>query len=54
MTETRNKEALNSLINMLEGFRGNKSAQAVYLQSYIQQFGPIPDEYGAKIKKLLE
>ena len=54
MTETRHKEALNSLINMLEGFRGNKSAQAVYLQSYIQQFGPIPDEYGSKVRKLME
>jgi hypothetical protein len=47
-------ESVVALINLLEGFRGNKSAQASYLQAFIQQYGPVPEEYGDKVRKLLE
>ena len=45
---------IDVLINILEGFRGNKNAQAYYMQAYIQKYGPIPNEYAAKIRKLME
>lgn len=47
-------ECVQFLIKMLEGYRGNKSAQAAYLQAFIQQFGPVPDEYGERVRKLME
>ncbi len=48
------EEKVQYLINMLEGYRGNKNAQAIYLQAFIQQFGPVPNEYSNKIRKLME
>ena len=48
------EENVQFLIKLLEGYRGNKNAQATYLQAFIQQFGPVPDEYGAKVRKLME
>lgn len=53
MTESTT-EMVMALINVLEGFRGNKSAQAVYLQAFVQQYGPVPEEYSAKVRKLME
>lgn len=47
-------ECVQFLIKMLEGYRGNKNAQAIWLQAFIQKFGPVPDEYGDKIRKLME
>ena len=31
----------------------DKNAQAVLLETYIAQYGPVPDEYGDIIKELL-
>ena len=47
-------ECVQYLIKMLEGYRGNKNAQATYLQTFIQQFGPVPNEYSNRIRKLME
>lgn len=47
-------ECVRFLIMMLEGYRGNKNAQSAYLQAFIQQFGPVPDEYSDKIRRLME
>lgn len=32
----------------------DKNAKAILLQSYIQQFGPIPDEYADEVRELLK
>lgn len=32
----------------------DKNAKAILLQSYIQQLGPIPDEYSDVVRELLK
>lgn len=32
----------------------DKNQRATLLQAYVQRFGPIPDEYGDKIRELLD
>ena len=44
---------LLALMAMLE-IHTDKNMRALILESYTQQFGAIPDEYGDKIRKLLE
>lgn len=46
-------KAMELLLLLLEHHKGDKNTQAVYLQSYISTFGPIPDEYGDKVRELL-
>lgn len=53
MSELTRDECVRLLIKILESYRGDKSSQAVYLQAFIQQFGPVPDEYGAKVRELM-
>jgi hypothetical protein len=48
------EECIEFLIMMLKSYSGNKNAQATYLQTFIQQFGPIPNQYADEIKKILE
>lgn len=50
MTET---ERLELLIGMLKDRIGDKNIQAIILQTYIQDYGPVPDAYGEQIKNLL-
>ena len=54
MQDLTYEECVQFLIKMLEGYRGNKNAQAIYLQAFIQKFGPVPNEYSNKILKLME
>lgn len=42
------------LLTMLRYAKGNKNAQAVLVESYVQQFGPLPNELGDKVKELLK
>lgn len=48
-------EKLQSLMDMLALLPGreNLNMRAILAQSYIQSYGPIPDEYGDQVKKLL-
>jgi len=46
-------ECVELLIHILEISEGNKDLQARYLQSFVQQYGPIPDEYGDKVRELV-
>ena len=46
-------DAMELLLLILEQHKGDKNTQALYLQSYISSFGPIPDEYGDKVRELL-
>ena len=50
MTET---ERLELLINMLKDRIGDKNIQAIILQTYIQDYGPVPDEFGDQIRELM-
>lgn len=54
MTGLTYEQGIQLLLAALEGYRGNKSAQAIYLQEFIQQFGPVAEEYGSKVRKLME
>jgi len=42
------------LLDLLKRYEGNKNAQATFLQTYIQNFGPVPNQYAAEIRKLME
>lgn len=46
-------DAIEVLLLVLEQHKGDKNTQAIYLQSFISTFGPIPDEYGDKVRELL-
>lgn len=46
-------EQIDVLLTVLGQLKGDKNTQAIVLQSYISNFGPIPDEYGDKVKALL-
>ena len=37
----------------LREYKGNKTIQALLLQTYIKEYGPIPDEYGDTIRQIL-
>jgi len=54
MEEFTYNDYIMMLIKMLEGCKGDKESQAVYLQAFIQQFGPVPNEYSNKIRRLME
>lgn len=41
------------LLTMLKIAKGNKNAQAILVESYVQQFGPLSNELGDKVKALL-
>lgn len=38
------------LVDTLCKWKNNKTAQALILQAYIDEFGPVPDEYGERIR----
>lgn len=48
-------EQLQTLFDMLALFPGkeNLNIRAILAESYVQSYGPIPDEYGDQVKKLL-
>lgn len=41
------------LLTMLKYAKGNKNAQAVLVESYVQQYGQLSNELGDKVKALL-
>lgn len=41
------------LLVFLRRFKSDKDVQARFLQQYISNYGPIPDEYGDKVRDLL-
>lgn len=41
------------LLDMLRIAKGNKQMQAIIFESYVQQFGPLPNELGDKVSELL-
>lgn len=43
---------INVLIELLSRTK-DKNMKAIFLQSYIAKYGPVPDEYGDIIKDLL-
>lgn len=47
------KTTVDILLIFLEQLRADKNAQAICLQQYISSYGPIPDEYGDKVRELL-
>lgn len=46
-------EGINLLIKMMKGTT-DITVRIMLLQSYIQSYGPVPDEYGTEIRALLE
>lgn len=46
-------DTIDVLLIVLEQLKSDKNAQVVCLQSYISNYGPIPDEYGDKVKALI-
>ena len=50
MTET---ERLEHLIRMIKSQIGNMNMQAIILQAYIQEYGPVPAEYADRIRNLM-
>ena len=38
------------LVKTLTQWKGNKISQAMILQAYISEFGPVPDEYGEQVR----
>ena len=44
---------IEALIELLKQ-TSDKNTKAILLQSYIQQSGPIPDEYGDVVRELLK
>lgn len=42
------------LLAMLNATRGNQNAQAIILQSYIAEYGPLSEDEGNKVIELLE
>ena len=42
------------LLTLLDVNQGQKDLQAILLQSYIQQYGPLNNELGEKVKQLLK
>ena len=44
---------LAALLELLQLWRQHKDAQAYFVQKYIQDYGPIPDEFGDQIRELL-
>ena len=46
------KQMIEILIELLKQ-TSDKNTKAVLLQSYIQQFGAIPDKYGDEVRGLL-
>lgn len=53
MTNQARNEYIELLISILEISKGNKNLQASYLQSFVQQYGPIPDKYGDRVRALM-
>ena len=51
--DRQDKPDIQALIQVLKYYKEDKTAQAICLQTYIQQYGPIPNEYGDTIKELL-
>ena len=45
---------IECLLFLLENNKNDKETQTAYLEAYIGIFGPIPNEYGDKIKELLK
>lgn len=41
------------LLRMLKYAKGNKNAQSILVESYVQQYGPLSNELGDKVKALL-
>ncbi len=54
MIDLSYNEYLGLLIKILESHRGDRNTQAIYLQSFIQQFGALPYEYDVKVRELME
>ena len=52
INQTRDR-CVELLISTLEISKGNKDLQAKYLQSFVQQYGPIPNKYDDKVRELL-
>ena len=48
------KPNAEQLLYILRLAKGNKQMQAIILESYVQQFGPLPNELGDKVKELLK
>lgn len=48
--ESKNLLVLMALLEMYT----DKNIRTQLIQSFVQHFGPIPDEYGAKIRELLD
>ena len=46
-------ECVELLLSILDICKGNKDLQAKYLQSFVQQYGPIPDKYGDEVRELI-
>lgn len=42
------------LLTMLKYAKGNKNAQAILVESYVQQYGPLSNELGDRVKELLK
>ena len=53
MNRDSQEKILNTLIFLMSE-AVDRNMQAMILQSYISEFGPVPDEYGDIIKKLIE
>lgn len=53
MTNIKKREEMVLLIKLLKG-TSDVTARTLILQSYIQSYGPIPEEYGAIIRSLIE
>lgn len=47
------KQMIEILVELLKQ-TSNKNTKAILLQSYIQQLGPIPDEYADVVRGLLK
>lgn len=41
------------LLTMLKYAKGNKNAQAILVESYVQQYGPLSNELGDKVREIL-
>ena len=43
-----------TLLTALEAFKGDKNMQAYLLETFIAEFGFLPDELGDKVRELLK
>ncbi|MBR3361147.1 MAG: hypothetical protein IKG39_07395 [Lachnospiraceae bacterium] len=53
MTNIKKREEIGVLIELLKG-TSDVTVRTLILQSYIQSYGPVPEEYGAIIRSLIE